>query len=65
MCQTGYAVATGRQYLPAVSTKVVVSPGESLANQDTRRIAPDDGVVVVCLKPESNAYVVDVVRVCL
>ena len=25
--------------------------------QDTQRIAPDDGVVVVCLKPESSAYV--------
>ena len=37
-------------------TKVLLSPGESLPNQDTQRIAPDDGVVVVFLKPES--YVV-------
>ena len=58
MCQTGYAVAIGRQYLPAVSTKVLLSPGESLANQNTQRIAPDDGVVVVCLKTESSAYVI-------
>ena len=56
-------MAIGRQYLPAVSTKVVLFPGGSPANQNTQRIAPDDGVVVVCLKPESSAYVVDVVRV--
>ena len=81
MCQTRYAVAIGRQYLPVVSVKVLLSPGESLVNQDTQRIAPDDGVVVVCLKPESSAYAVppggvrtsvsgslviaDVVRVCI
>ena len=57
MCQMGYAVAVGRQYLPTVSTKVLLSPGGNPANQDTQRIAPDDGVVVVCLKPESSAYV--------
>ena len=45
--------------LPAVSTKVLSSSGESLVNQDTQRIAPDDGVVVVCLKPESSVYVVN------
>ena len=55
--------------------------GESLVNQDTQRIAPDNGVVVVCLKPESSAHVVppggiitnvsgslvifDVVRICV
>ena len=81
MCQTGYAVAIGRQYLPTVWTKVLFSLGESLVNQDTQRIVPDDGVVLVCLKPESSAYVippggvitsvsgslviVDVVRVCV
>ena len=32
--------------------------GERLVNQDTQRIAPDDGVVVLCLKPETIAYVV-------
>ena len=51
-------MAIGRQYLPVVSVKVLLSPGESLVNQDTQRIAPDDGVVVVCLKPESSAFVV-------
>ena len=65
MCQMGYDVAIGRQYLPAVLTKVVLFPCGSLANQNTQRIAPDDGVVVVCLKPESSVDVVDVVRVCL
>ena len=59
----GYAVAMGRQYLPAVSTKVLLSPGGNPANQDTQRIAPDDGVVVVCLKPESRAYVIPAGRV--
>ena len=55
--------------------------GESLVNQDTQRIAPDNGVVVVCLKPEPSAHVVppggiitnvsgslvifDVVRICV
>ena len=63
MCQTRYAVAIGRQYLPVVSVKVLLSPGESLVNQDTQRIAPDDGVVVVCLKPESRAYVIPAGRV--
>ena len=63
MCQMGYAVAMGRQYLPAVSTKVLLSPGGNPANQDTQRIAPDDGVVVVCLKPESRAYVIPAGRV--
>ena len=74
-------MAIGRQYLPTVWTKVLFSLGESLVNQDTQRIVPDDGVVLVCLKPESSAYVippggvitsvsgslviVDVVRVCL
>ena len=48
----------GRQYLPALSTKVLLFPGESLPNQDTQRIAPDDGMVVVCLKQESSAFVV-------
>ena len=42
-------MAIGRQYLPAVLTKVLLSLGECLANQDTQRIAPDDGVVVFCL----------------
>ena len=51
-------MAIGRQYLPALSTKVVLSPSESWANQDTQKIAPDNGVVVVCLKPESRACVV-------
>ena len=61
LCRTGYAVAIGRQYLPAEATKfLLLFPGESLPNQDTQRIAPDDGVVVACLKPESS-----VVRVCL
>ena len=55
MCQMGYAAAIGRQYLPAVSTKILLSPGENLVNQDTQRIAADNGVVVVCLKPESRA----------
>ena len=51
-------MAIGRQYLHAVSTKVLrLSPGEYLVNQDTQKIALDDGVVVVCLKPESSAYV--------
>ena len=54
----GYAVAIGRQYLPALSTKVVLSSSESWANQDTQRIAPDNGVAVVCLKPDSRARVV-------
>ena len=58
MRQTGYAVAIGRQYLPAVSTKVALFLGGSPGNQDTQRIALDDGVVVVCLKPESRAYVI-------
>ena len=55
----GYAVAIGRQYLSTETTKfLLLFPGESLPNQDTQRIAPDDGVVVVCLKPESRAYVI-------
>ena len=29
-----------------------------MVNQDTHMIAPDDGVVVVCLKSEFSAYVV-------
>ena len=49
-------MAIGRQYLPAVLTKVLLSLGECLANQDTQRIAPDDGVVVFL--PESSADVV-------
>ena len=65
MFQTGYAVAIGRQYLPALSIKVVLFPVGSPANQDTQRIAPDDGVVVFFLKPVCSTYVVDVVRVCL
>ena len=28
-------------------------PGESLVNQDAQKIASEDDVVVVCLKPES------------
>ena len=63
MRQTGYAVAIGRQYLPAVSTKVALFLGGSPGNQDTQRIALDDGVVVVCLKPESRAYVISAGRV--
>ena len=56
LCQTGSAVAIGWQYLPAVLTKVPEqSPGENLVNQDTQKIALDDGVVVVSLKPESSA----------
>ena len=39
-------------------TKSLLSPGESLVNQYTQRITPDDGVAVVCLNPESSAYVV-------
>ena len=58
MCQTMSTVAIGRQYLPAVLTKSLLSLGESLVNQDTQRITPDDGVAVVCLKSESSAYVV-------
>ena len=55
----GYAVAIGRQCLPAVLTKVwQLFLGESLVNQDTQKIAADDDLVVVCLKPESSAYVV-------
>ena len=42
---------------PLYQTKVLWRfPGESLVNQDTQKIAPDDDVVVVCLKPESIAY---------
>ena len=60
----GYAVAIGRQYLSTETTKfLLLFPGESLPNQDTQRIAPDDGVVVVCLKPESRAYVIPAGRV--
>ena len=60
----GYAVAIGRQYLSTEATKfLLLFPGESLPNQDTQRIAPDDGVVVVCLKPESRAYVIPAGRV--
>ena len=52
-------MASGQQYLPTVSTKVLyLSPGESLVNQDTQRIAPDGGAVVIRLKPDSSAYVV-------
>ena len=29
-----------------------------MVNQDTQRIAPDDGVKVVCLRLQSSAYVV-------
>ena len=32
--------------------------GENMVNQDTQMIAPEDGVVVVCLKSEFSAYVV-------
>ena len=77
----GCTAAIGQQYLPAVSTKVLLSSGGSPANQDTQRITPDNGVVVVCLKPESRACevppgvlitgvseslgIVDVVRFCV
>ena len=77
----GCTAAIGQQYLPAVSTKVLLSSGGSPANQDTQRITPDNGVVVVCLKPESRAcevppgvlitgvseslVIVDVVRFCV
>ena len=50
-------MSIGRQYLPTVSTKVLLSPGGSPTNQDRQKIAPDNGLVVVCLKSESSAYV--------
>ena len=66
-------MAIGRQYLPAVLTKVLLSLGECLTNQDTQRIAPDDGESSADVVPPGGVITslsgslvrVNAVRVCL